>query len=74
MSCNNCEHDSEKNCLEIVPIFSSLTFEEMLEVAYITTAKNYEKGEFIYSQGDIGNKLYVIHKGRVKISRISCTN
>lgn len=71
MSCNNCEHDSEKNCLEIVPIFSSLTFEEMLEVAYITTAKNYEKGEFIYSQGDIGNKLYVIHKGRVKISRIS---
>lgn len=66
----SCEH-SEKNCIEIVPIFGNLTFDEMMEVASITTAKDYEKGELIYGQGDIGDKLYVIHKGRVKISRIS---
>lgn len=72
MSCSeNCEHHSDKNCIEIVPIFNNLTFDEMMEVASITTSKVYEKGEFIYTQGDIGEKLYVIHRGRVKISRIS---
>ncbi|WFA08145.1 Crp/Fnr family transcriptional regulator [Tissierella sp. Yu-01] len=72
MSCGeNCGHHSDKNCIEIVPIFNNLTFDEMMEVASITTAKDYDKGEFIYTQGDIGEKLYVIHKGRVKISRIS---
>lgn len=62
---------SEKTCIEIVPIFSGLSFDEMLEVESITSVKNFEKGEIIYSAGDIGNKLYVPHKGRVKISRIS---
>lgn len=72
MSCSdNCGHHTDKNCIEIVPIFNNLTFDEMMEVASITTSKNYKKGEFIYTQGDIGERLYVIHKGRVKISRIS---
>lgn len=61
----------ERTCIEIVPIFSGLSFEEMLEVESITRAKTYEKGEIIYSAGEIGNKLYVPHKGRVKISRVS---
>ncbi|NLL82030.1 MAG: Crp/Fnr family transcriptional regulator [Tissierellia bacterium] len=71
MICHSCFQDSEKNCIRMVPIFSSLTIDEMIEVASITSAKEYEKGQFIYNQGDIGNDLYVIHKGRVKISRIS---
>jgi CRP/FNR family transcriptional regulator len=72
MSCSeNCSHHSDKNCIEIVPIFSNLTFDEMMEVASITTSRTYEKGEFVYTQGDVGEKLYVIHKGRVKITRIS---
>lgn len=61
----------EKTCIEIVPIFSGLTFDEMLEVESITSVKNFKKGEIIYSAGDIGNKLYVPHIGRVKISRIA---
>ncbi len=62
---------NERTCIEIVPIFSSLTLDEMLEVESITRVKTFEKGEIIYSAGDMGNKLYVPHKGRVKISRIS---
>ena len=69
MSCN-CEKRGS-NCIEIVPIFSNLTYDEMMEIAAITTDKTFEKGEMIYTAGDKGEKLYVIHKGRVKISRIS---
>lgn len=72
MSCGcNCENNNEPNCIEIVPIFSNLTHDEMLEVASITTDRTYDKGEMVYTAGEIGEKLFVLHKGRVKISRIS---
>ncbi|AKG33328.1 Crp/Fnr family transcriptional regulator [Paenibacillus durus] len=66
-----CQKRGVSNCIEIVPIFSSLTQEEMLEIAAITTNKTFEKGEMIYLAGDKGEKLYVIHKGHIKISRLS---
>jgi len=53
-----------------VPIFSSLTREEVSEIAMITDQRVYKKGEFIYMAGDRGQKLYVIHEGRVKITRL----
>lgn len=58
------------NCITIVPIFNTLTEKEMLEVAAITTAKTFNKGEIIYWAGDTTEILYVIHTGRVKISRL----
>ena len=70
MKCSCLERDGI-NCITRVRIFNDLTHEEMLEVAKITTDKVYEKGEMIYTAGDRGQKLYVIHKGRVKITRIS---
>lgn len=69
MECN-CFAREGKNCIEIVPIFSNLSDEEKLEVAKITGEKTYEKNEMIYMAGDKGDKLYVIHSGKVKITRI----
>lgn len=67
-----CEHDSkDKTCIEIVPIFNTLTYDEMMEVARITIARRYNKGEMVYMTGDKGERLFVIHKGKVKISRLS---
>lgn len=63
--------ESCMNCIEIVPIFSNLTQEEMLEIASITKAQTFEKGDMIYMAGDKGGKLYVVHSGRVKISRLN---
>ncbi|NLY68125.1 MAG: Crp/Fnr family transcriptional regulator [Tissierellia bacterium] len=60
-----------KTCIELVPIFSTLTFDEMMEVASITVSRRYKKGEMVFLQGQMEKKLYVIHKGRVKITRIS---
>lgn len=70
MDCN-CFKNGDRNCIEIVPIFSNLTYEEMMEVARITTEKTFEKGEMIYMAGDKGEKLYVIHTGKVKITRFT---
>lgn len=70
MDCDCFERDG-KNCIERVPIFSNLTYKEMMEVARITIDKTYEKGEMIYMSGDKGEKLYVIHTGKVKVTRIT---
>jgi len=43
----------------------------MDEIAAITSEKSYGKGETIYHAGREGKKLFVIHAGHVKISRIS---
>ncbi|HLR20540.1 MAG TPA: Crp/Fnr family transcriptional regulator [Tissierellaceae bacterium] len=43
----------------------------MIEVAKITTERTYKKGQMIYMAGDRGEKLYVIHLGRVKINRFT---
>ena len=60
-------------CIAIVPIFGALSPDEMAEVAAITVEKKFEKGELIYFAGKEGKKLFVLHRGRVKISRISPT-
>lgn len=70
MRCS-CFKNDGRNCIELVPIFSNLSQEEMLEIASITSDRTYKKGELIYMAGDKERKLYVIHKGKVKISRIT---
>lgn len=59
------------NCIQMVPIFNNLSQEEMAEIAAITKAQTFEKGQLIYMAGDEGGKLYVLHRGRVKIARLS---
>jgi CRP-like cAMP-binding protein len=70
MKCN-CSEREDQNCIELVPIFSNLTKDEMFEIALITSEKSMDKGEMIYSAGSKHDSLYVIHKGRVKVTRIN---
>lgn len=67
---SRCSLHKVPNCIESVPIFSSITEEELLKITAITTDRTYQKGEMVYLQGDEGGKLYVLHKGRVKITRL----
>lgn len=74
MQCHECSHNSEgqkKSCIENVPIFSSLTKEEMLDVSMTATHRKYNKGETIYLEGELSEKLFVINIGKVKISKLS---
>jgi CRP-like cAMP-binding protein len=71
---NCCHHqNNHSNCIKSVPIFNSLSDEEMLEIAHITKAETFEKGEMVYISGDQGGTLFVLHTGKVKITRLSAT-
>lgn len=70
MSCS-CNFNHGKNCIKKVPIFSSLSPEEMEEVYLITGKKSFKKSDVVIMEGDINSSLYVINKGRVKVVKLS---
>ena len=70
MGCR-CEIGSGKSCLESVPIFRGLSEREQREIGQITTERQFQKGQLIFTPGDENHNLYVIHKGKVKLSRLS---
>jgi CRP/FNR family transcriptional regulator, anaerobic regulatory protein len=43
----------------------------MVEISMTTTQREYKKGESIYLEGEPSENLFVIHKGKVKISKLS---
>src|SRR5690554_5316991 len=66
-----CTSGDYVGCIKSVPIFSNLSKDEMQEISHITDAVTFKKGEMVYMAGDEGGMLYVLHTGRIKISRIS---
>ena len=63
-----CNHIS---CVHKVPIFENLSISEIDAISDILEHKHYDKGDVIYSPGEINDKLYIVNQGKVKISRIS---
>jgi len=67
-----CGHSDENYaCLAHVPIFAGLSPAEKEEIARISVSRAYRKGETVYQAGDAGGTLFVLHAGRVKVSRLS---
>lgn len=52
-----------------VPLFAGLDDPELERVAEVCEDKNYISGEFIFREGEPGNRLFIIVEGEVRISR-----
>ena len=52
-----------------VPLFVGLTPAALSLVAGVTSKETHKKGTKVFEHGDIGDKLYIILEGRVRISR-----
>jgi len=50
-------------------IFCDLNDEELAKVAKISEVRGYKWGEYIFHEGDDGDRLFLIVKGAVRISR-----
>lgn len=59
------------SCIQMVPIFKNLSNDEINEIIMISSHKKLNKGDFIYQAGDNLNSLYVIHQGKIKVTRYS---
>jgi CRP-like cAMP-binding protein len=56
--------------LKTVPLFSDLPDRDLNRVADLMVTKRYRKHNLIFFEDDLGQNLFIIKRGRVKISRI----
>lgn len=61
----------QEMCISIVPIFNHLNPAEMAEIVKTTHSVSHSRGHTIYRAHEPSDGLYIVHKGRVKIYRLS---
>lgn len=55
--------------LRPVAIFKDLDDSELAQFAEVSKPQEYQSGEYIFREGEAGNRLYLIVSGEVRISR-----
>jgi CRP-like cAMP-binding protein len=55
--------------LKTVDLFQDIPGELLSQVSQISKAKNYDKGETIFKDGDVGDSMFIVLEGRVSITK-----
>lgn len=58
-------------CVSRVPIFNHLPQDALAVIAAKATMHAYERGQFIHRAGDSSDKLFIVHRGEIKVYRLS---
>lgn len=66
----HCDHIPTL-CVSRVPIFNHLPAEALSVIADKASMRAYERGQFIHRAGEASDKLFIVHKGKVKVYRLS---
>lgn len=64
-------HKIKQPCPKNVPIFRGLSNEEILKVAKRTNHIQYKKGQMLLHEGEKPDRLFIVNKGQVKVSKIT---
>lgn len=65
----NLQQDTVVALLDSVDWFSSLTNEELENLARRSKTVHWDLGEVVFEEGDRGDRCYVLHSGQVKVLR-----
>jgi hypothetical protein len=61
------QHMKELIALKRVPLFSTLTLEQLASIDRLMVTRHYVKGESIFRKGDVGAELYVVLEGEIRV-------
>lgn len=64
-----CSHAS--SCITSVPVFKELKEDELKLLQKVTRSRQFEKGEFIFREGESSGALFVVNEGIIKLSKMS---
>jgi HEAT repeat protein len=53
--------------LQSVPLFATMTLEQLEAIHHCLTEQHYTLGELIFAQGDVGDEMYIVVEGEVEI-------
>ncbi len=48
-------------------LFKNTSYNRLMKICSIMEKKKFEKGEFIFKEGEIGDKFYFVKKGKVRV-------
>lgn len=65
--CNNCCACNHKYCAKKVSLFTSLSDNDLNKVVNLITKESFKKGDIIFSEGEIFDKLFIINNGSIKV-------
>ncbi|MBD8069815.1 Crp/Fnr family transcriptional regulator [Bacillus sp. PS06] len=66
-----CSHHGNKvSCVNKVPIFNTLSVREMEHIEGLAYPKKFGKDDVLFIEGEVLDKLLIIHTGKVKINEI----
>lgn len=72
MNCNlDCDECLQELCMHMVPLFASLSHDELKSMADHMVCCTYEKGERLLTQGDVPQSFTVILEGRAKVYTVT---
>lgn len=57
--------------LKNIPLFQGLSESELESIKSYLREKSYEKGEILFSEGEICQRVFIVREGRVKLYRIA---
>ena len=63
--------DDERETLLHTALFKQVSSEEARELLPYLLHAEYEKGDFIFREGDTDHRMYLLEEGRVKLTRQS---
>jgi CRP/FNR family transcriptional regulator len=63
--------DKTLDIISHIPLFGSLNKEQLAHVQRIAQAKDYNRSETIFMEGEPGSGFYVVVQGKVKIYKVS---
>ncbi len=55
--------------LKQMPLFRHLTYKEIIRVLNLTEVSDFESGETLLVEGDMGDELYILLKGKVRLHK-----
>jgi Cyclic nucleotide-binding domain len=61
------ERMKELIALKKVPLFSTLTLEQLASIDRLMVTRDYARGEPIFTKGDVGSELFVVLEGEIRI-------
>src|SRR5947208_1155826 len=55
--------------LRRIPLFQHMTYKELLGILGIARGRQFQKGQAIIREGEVGDELFVLFRGKVQVSK-----
>jgi CRP-like cAMP-binding protein len=70
MCCDkHCSH--EALCITSVPVFKGMNEANLQQLQKVTRSRSFDKGEFIFREGERSETLFVVNGGLIKLTKMS---